>query len=166
MWVHIVQDWPAVNVSDANLSLDGFDRRILNALAADSDLTSAALGERIGLSASATHRRMSQLRERGAIAGYRAILSRAARGHPTSVMVNVTLRDQRQETMSAFEAEVADCPAVAECFLMSGEADYLLHVEVPRDDTFERIHRETLARLPGVTRLASHFVIREVVRRD
>ena len=49
---------------------------------------------------------------------------------------------------------------------MSGEADYLLHVEVPRDDTFERIHRETLARLPGVTRLASHFVIREVVRRD
>lgn len=152
--------------ADAKISLDSFDRRILAALAFDSDQTSAALGDRIGLSASATHRRIGQLRERGLIKGYRAVLSSAARGHPTSVMVNVTLRDQRQETMTAFEQEVARSDAVAECFLMSGEADYLLHVEIPRDDTFERIHRETLARLPGVTRLASHFVIREVVRRD
>ena len=49
---------------------------------------------------------------------------------------------------------------------MSGEADYMIQVEVRRDDSYERIHRETLARLPGVTRLASHFVIREVVRRS
>lgn len=152
--------------NDAQISLDMFDRRILDALRADSDLTSAELGERVGLSPSAAHRRVSQLRERGAIRGFRAVLSRAARGDPTPVMVNVTLRDQRQDTMAAFESEVARCPAVAECFLMAGEADYLLHVEVPRDDTFERIHREVLARLPGVTRLASHFVIREVVRRD
>ena len=152
--------------TDATLSLDAIDRRILAALAADSSLTSAALGERVGLSASAAHRRVAQLRERGAIAGFRAVLSRAARGHPTSVMVNVTLRDQRQDTMAAFEREVRDCPEVAECFLMSGEADYLLHVEVPTGDTFERIHREVLARLAGVTRLASHFVIREVVRRE
>lgn len=151
---------------DADISLDSFDRRILAALEGDSDLTSAELGERVGLSASAAHRRVGQLRERGLIRGFRAVLSRAARGDPTSVMVNVTLRDQRQETMAAFEAEVADCPAVSDCFLMSGEADYLLHVEVPRSDTFERIHRETLATLPGVTRLASHFVIREVLRRD
>lgn len=150
----------------AQFSLDPFDRRILIALRADSDLTSAELGDRVGLSASAAHRRVGQLRARGLIRGFRAVLSRAARGDPTPVMVNVTLRDQRQETMAAFEAEVACCPEVVECFLMTGEADYLLHVEVPRDDTFERIHRETLAALPGVTRLASHFVIREVVRRD
>lgn len=152
--------------ADTRISLDPFDRRILDALAVDSDLTSAELGDRVGLSASAAHRRVGHLRARGDIRGFRAILSRSARGDPTPVMVNVTLRDQRQDTMAAFEAEVARCPAVAECFLMAGEADYLLHVEVPRDDTFERIHREVLARLPGVTRLASHFVIREVVRRD
>jgi len=99
------------------------------------------------------------------IEGYRAILSKAGRGHPTVVMVNVTLRDQREETMAAFEREIVDCPEIRDCFLMSGEADYMLHVEVMRDDTFERIHRETLSRLPGVVRLASHFVIREVIRR-
>lgn len=145
--------------------LDRLDTRILAQLAANSDLTSAELGEAVGLSPSAAHRRAGQLRERGLIAGYRAVLSPAARGHPSVVLVNVTLRDQRQETMAAFEREIVDLPEIRDCFLMSGEADYMLHVEVKRDDSFERIHREVLARLPGVTRLASHFVIREVIRR-
>ncbi|WP_238940858.1 MULTISPECIES: Lrp/AsnC family transcriptional regulator [Sphingomonas] len=149
----------------ATIVLDALDRRILSQLAANSDLTSAELGEAVGLSPSAAHRRVATLRERGLIAGYRAVLSRAARGDPSTVLVNVTLRDQREETMAAFEREIVDCREVRECFLMSGEADYMLHVEVRRDDTFERIHRETLSRLPGVARLASHFVIREVVRR-
>lgn len=147
------------------MTFDAIDRRILDQLAIDSSLTSAELGERVGLSGSAAHRRVVALRQSGAISGYRAQLSRAARGDPTTVTVNVTLRDQRQETMAAFEREIVEVPEISACFLMTGEADYLLHVEVRRDDTFERIHRETLARLPGVVRLASHFVIREVVRR-
>jgi Lrp/AsnC family leucine-responsive transcriptional regulator len=145
--------------------LDQLDRKILSQLVANSDLTSAELGEKVGLSASAAHRRVGQLRDRGLIAGFRAVLSHEARGNPSVVMVNVTLRDQRQETMAEFEAEILDVPEIRDCFLMSGEADYMLHVEVKRDDSFERIHRETLSRLPGVTRLASHFVIREVIRR-
>lgn len=144
---------------------DPIGRNILDLLARDSQLTSAELGERVGLSASAAHRRVAQLRESGAIAGYRAILSRQARGNPSVVVVNVTLKDQRQETMAAFEREIVDCPQVVECFLMSGEADYLVHVEIVEGDTFERFHRETLSQLPGVVRLASHFVIREVMRR-
>lgn len=146
--------------------LDAIDQRILHQLASDSDLTSAELGERVGLSASAAHRRVGQLRERGLIAGFRAVLSRKARGNPNVVLVNVTLRDQREETMAAFERTIVDCPEVRDCFLMSGEADYLLHLEITRDDSYERVHRETLSRLPGVVRLASHFVIREVIRRS
>ena len=144
---------------------DRTDTRILTLLAANSDLTSAEIGEAVGLSASAAHRRVGALRASGAIAGYRAVLSRAARGYPGVVLVNVTLKDQREETMAAFERKIADVIEVRDCFLMSGEADYMLHVEVKREDAFERIHREVLSRLPGVTRLASHFVIREVLRR-
>ena len=147
-------------------SIDAIERRILTLLSANSNLTSAELGEKVGLSPSAAHRRVATLRSQGAIQGYRAILSRAARGNPGVVMVNVTLRDQRQETMAQFETDIVQCPEVVQCFLMSGEADYLLHVEIREGDTFERIHRDTLSQLPGVTRLASHFVIREVVRRD
>jgi Lrp/AsnC family transcriptional regulator, leucine-responsive regulatory protein len=146
-------------------STDAIDRRILASLSLDSDVTSAELGDRVGLSASAAHRRVAQLREAGLITGYRAVLSQEARGHPTIVLVSVTLKDQRQETMALFEREVVRVPEVRECYLMSGEADYQLHVEVSRQDTFERVHRESLARLPGVTRLASHFVIRPVVTR-
>ncbi len=145
--------------------LDALDQKILGQLLVSSDLTSAELGEKVGLSPSAAHRRVGSLKDRGLIAGFRAVLSKAARGNPSVVMVNVTLRDQREETMAAFEQQIVDVPEIRDCFLMSGEADYMLHVEVRRDDTFERIHRETLSRLPGVTRLASHFVIREVFRR-
>ncbi len=147
------------------MTLDALDQKILSHLIVSSDLTSAELGEKVGLSPSAAHRRVGSLKDRGLIAGFRAVLSKAARGNPSVVMVNVTLRDQREETMAAFEREIVDVPEIRDCFLMSGEADYMLHVEVRRDDTFERIHRETLSRLPGVTRLASHFVIREVIRR-
>ena len=145
--------------------LDALDQKILGQLLVSSDLTSAELGEKVGLSPSAAHRRVGSLKDRGLIAGFRAVLSKAARGNPSVVMVNVTLRDQREETMAAFERQIVDVPEIRDCFLMSGEAVYMLHVEVRRDDTFERIHRETLSRLPGVTRLASHFVIREVFRR-
>ena len=145
--------------------LDALDRKILSHLVVSSDLTSAELGEKVGLSPSAAHRRVGSLKERGLIAGFRAVLSKAARGNPSVVMVNVTLRDQREETMAAFERQIVEVPEIRDCFLMSGEADYMLHVEVRRDDTFERIHREPLSRRPGVTRLASHFVIREVFRR-
>ncbi|WP_242097719.1 Lrp/AsnC family transcriptional regulator [Sphingomonas sp. CROZ-RG-20F-R02-07] len=144
--------------------LDAFDVKLIHQLSVDSDLTSAELGDRVGLSASAAHRRVGQLKERGYISGFRAILSKAARGNPSSVLVNVTLRDQTEQTMAEFERRITDCAEVRECFLMSGEADYLLHVEVRENETFERVHRETLSRLPGVARLASHFVIREVVR--
>jgi DNA-binding Lrp family transcriptional regulator len=147
------------------MTLDALDQKILSHLIVSSDLTSAELGEKVGLSPSAAHRRVGSLKDRGLIAGFRAVLSKAARGNPSVVMVNVTLRDQREETMAAFEREIVDVPEIRDCFLMGGEADYMLHVEVRRDDTFERIHRETLSRLPGVTRLASHFVIREVIRR-
>jgi Lrp/AsnC family leucine-responsive transcriptional regulator len=146
-------------------SLDAIHRRILAALSADADITSAELGDRVGLSASAAHRRVTQLRDAGLIAGYRAVLSEEARGHPTLVLVSVTLKDQRQETMASFEREVVRVPEVRECYLMSGEADYQLHIEVSQRDTYERVHRESLAQLHGVTRLASHFVIRRVVTR-
>ena len=79
------------------------------------------------------------------------MLSRAARGNPGIVLVNVTLRDQRKETMAAFEPEIGHCPEIAQCFLMTGGADYMIHGEIAQGDTFERVHRDTLSQLPGVT---------------
>ena len=142
------------------------DSKILSLLRRDSSLTSEQLGTRIGLSPSATHRRVKALEESGAILGYRARLSPSARGNPSTVFVHVTLTDQRQATMMAFESALERTDHVAEAFLMSGESDYLLKVLVRADDSYERVHREILSALPGVQRLVSQFTIRTLATED
>lgn len=140
--------------------MDAIDSKILAILARDSGLTSEQLGARIGLSGSAAHRRVKSLEEVGAILGYRARLSHAARGNPSTVFVHVTLTDQRQSTMMAFEKALASTVQVGEAYLMSGESDYLLKVLVRSDDSYERVHRQILSTLPGVQRLVTQFTIR------
>ena len=146
--------------------MDKLDQKILDMLATDSSLTSERLGERVGLSPSAAHRRVKMLEEGGAILGYRARLSRVARGNPSTVFASVTLIDQRRETLEAFEAALAHCPVVFEAHLMSGESDYLLKVEIGEADSYERVHRDILAALPGVHRLVTHFSIKAVLAGD
>jgi Lrp/AsnC family transcriptional regulator, leucine-responsive regulatory protein len=145
--------------------LDDFDHRILIELERDGVLTAAALSERIGLSPSACHRRVKAMEEAGIIQGYAAILSEKALGRSATVFVAVTLENQRSETMAAFERAVAKCREVQDCHLMTGESDYLLRINIHDDDSYERVHRETLSRLPGVRRLVSNFTIRTVFRR-
>jgi DNA-binding Lrp family transcriptional regulator len=146
--------------------MDRIDRKILELLVQDSRLTGERIGDMVGLSPSAAHRRVKALEESGAIIGYRARLSAAARGNPSTVFVHVTLTDQRQATMLAFEQALAHTPQVAEAYLMSGESDYLVKVLVRDDDSYERIHREILSALPGVQRLISQFTIRTLENQD
>jgi Lrp/AsnC family transcriptional regulator, leucine-responsive regulatory protein len=143
--------------------IDQVDRRILDALARDAGLTSAALGERVGLSSSAAHRRVRLLEQRGMIDGYRARLSKAARGNPSIVFVEVTLNGQSRQVLADFEEAIEQCEEITEAHLMGGQSDYLLKVEVREGDSYERIHRELLAGLPGVQRLVSLFSIRTVI---
>jgi DNA-binding Lrp family transcriptional regulator len=145
--------------------LDEFDHKILIELERDGVLTAAALSERIGLSPSACHRRVKAMEVAGVIEGYAAILSEKALGRSSTVFVAVTLEDQRRETMAKFERAVAQCRDVQDCHLMTGESDYLLRIVIADEDRYERIHQETLSRLPGVRRLVSNFTIRTVFRR-
>ena len=142
---------------------DMIDRKIIAVLDKDSSLTSEQLGARVGLSASAAHRRVKMLEEAGTIRGYRAVLSASARGNPSTVYVAVTLTDQRRETLLAFETAVARAPEIAEGHLITGDSDYMLKVLVKEGDSFERVHRELLAALPGVQRLVTQVSIRTIV---
>jgi Lrp/AsnC family leucine-responsive transcriptional regulator len=145
--------------------LDAFDRKILFELERDGMLTGAALAERVGLSPSACHRRVKTLEGLGVIEGYAAILSDTALGRAETIFVAVTLDNQKRETMAAFERAVAQCREVQDCHLMTGESDYLLRIVISDDDRYERVHQDSLSRLPGVRRLVSNFTIRTVFRR-
>lgn len=147
------------------MKLDAVDISILTELQDNGRLTNAELAERVGLSASACHRRVKALETMGVIDRYVAILSEEALGRGITVYVQVTLDNQKRDTLQRFEDEVAHVPEVMECYLMSGEADYLVRVLVRDANDYERVHREVLSALPGVARLNSSFTIRRVFSR-
>jgi len=147
------------------VKLDSVDISILTELQEHGRLTNAELADRVGLSASACHRRVKALEQAGVIDRYVAILSEKALGRGITVYVQVTLDNQKRETLVAFEDAVETVPEVMECYLMSGDADYLVRVLVRDANDYERVHREVLSGLPGVARLVSSFTIRRVFAR-
>ena len=144
--------------------IDATDRRILAALQGDGRMTNADLAARVHLSASGCHRRVRRLEEAGVIRDYVALLDARRLGRPTTVFVEITLSGQGDAVLDAFEKAVRAIPDVLECHLMAGTADYLLKVLAADTDDFARIHRQHLARLPGVAQMQSSFSLRTVVQ--
>ncbi|MEN5100824.1 Lrp/AsnC family transcriptional regulator [Stenotrophomonas sp.] len=143
--------------------MDATDQRILAELQKDGRLTVTDLAERIGLSVSPCHRRVRALEQSGAIRGYRAELDPAALGLKFSALVFVTLRDGDRQAVDAFEHAVADVPQVLQAQRLFGDPDYLLHV-ITRDlAAFRQLYDEHLSALPGVQRLTSTLVMKDVV---
>ena len=148
------------------IMLDRIDYRIILALQEDGRLSNVQLAERIGLSPSACLRRVQILEENGIITGYAALIDAAAFGRTSHIIVAITLDRQSEDYLSAFEDAVAECPDVMECYLMAGDADYVLRLVAKDAADYERIHKEHLSRLPGVARIQSSFALRQVVRRN
>jgi len=147
------------------IAINTLDRAILGALLEDGRLSQVELSERIPLSATAIARRIRALEEKGVIEGYQARINRQALGLGMTVIVHIGLTSQNEDLLEAFEKAVASAPSVVSCHLMSGEDDYLLTVMARDLADYERIHKEQLARLPGVARLKSSFALREVANR-
>jgi Lrp/AsnC family leucine-responsive transcriptional regulator len=146
------------------MSLDTIDKRILAALQRKGRLSNADLSETVNLSPSACHRRVQRLEQEGYIRDYVALLDARKMGMPTTVFVEITLQGQADEVLDAFEKAVARIPDVLECHLMAGTADYLLKVVAENTEDFARIHRQHLARLPGVRQMQSNFALRTVFK--
>ena len=146
------------------MKLDRFDKAILQALQHDGRVSNAALAERLSLSESACLRRVRALEESGLIEGYTALINQQKAGYPVNVFVSITLDRQSQSGLTAFETAVRKIPEVMECYLMTGEHDYLLRVVVADLADFERIHSQHLTRLPSVVSVQSSFAMRTVTR--
>ena len=144
--------------------LDATDQRILALLQRKGRMTNAELSESVHLSPSACHRRVQRLEAEGVIRDYVALLDARKLGRPTTVFVEITLSGQADEVLEAFEQQVKRVPDVLECHLMAGTADYLLKVVAQDTEDFARIHRQYLARLPGVAQMHSSFALRTVFK--
>lgn len=144
--------------------IDAIDRNIMRQLQLDARVSNTRLAAAVGLSASACLRRIAALEREGYIRGYTAVLGQSDEKDGIAVIINITLERQTEEHLNKFEAAIRKFPEIQECFLMTGGSDYLLKLEVENAHDFERIHKEILAKLPGVARIHSSFSIRNVLK--
>lgn len=144
------------------MSLDRFDRTILQVLQTEGRISNTELAQRVNLSESACLRRVRALEESGLIERYAAMLNQQKAGLPVNVFVNITLDRQDEPDLRKFEESVRKIPEVMECYLMTGDYDYTLRVVVSDTADFERVHGKHLTRLPGVARVHSSFALRTV----
>lgn len=142
--------------------MDKIDIAILDMLQIDSRATIADIGDHVGLSNSAAHRRVQALQESGVITNYSARLNPQKLGLGVQAYIEITLKDQSRESMDKFEERVADMDDILECYLMSGSADYMLSVVATNLNDFDDIHRNCLSELPGVMSMTTKFLIRRI----
>lgn len=145
-----------------NLELSAVDRRILRALQEDGRMTVQAIAERVGLSASPCLRRIRQLEQAGVIAAYSAIVEQKAVGLPVSVFISIKLERQRSRELDRFGDAVRAWPEVMECYLMTGQFDYLLRVVCADLAAYESFLRDRLTQLEGVGSIESSFSLAQI----
>ena len=145
-----------------NSKLDDIDRRILLELQCNARISNVELSRLVGLSASPCLRRVKALEANGIIEGYVSLLNQSAVGYPVSVFVNVTLERQVETSLEHFEAAIKKRPEVVECYLMTGDADYLLRVVTKDLESYERFLVDHLTKIPGVNSIKSSFSLKQV----
>jgi DNA-binding Lrp family transcriptional regulator len=143
--------------------MDAMDRKILVELQQDGRLTVTELAARVRLSVSPCHRRLRDLERTGAIRGYRAVVDPAAVGLDFEALVFATLRWSDRDTVADFEQAVAAIPNVIQAQRLFGEPDYLLRVATADLAAFQQLYDQQLARLPGVQRLTSTLVMKQLI---
>ena len=138
------------------------DLRILDQLQHDGSLTNVELAKRVSLSPSPCLARVKALENSGVIQRYVALASATALGLGMTVFISISLRAQSRVTLAEFEAHIALHNEIMECYLMTGDSDYLLRVVVSDMAALERFILEQLSPIPGVEKIRSSFALKQV----
>jgi Lrp/AsnC family leucine-responsive transcriptional regulator len=144
--------------------LDEIDRKIIAALQTDGRMTAQELANRVGLSPSPCARRVRLMEDRGVITGYTAVIDQDLVDLPISVFASIKLERQREDELERFNAAISRWPEVVDCYLMTGQRDYLLRIVVRDLHAYERFLKEKLTRLDGVASIESSFALSQIKR--
>ena len=164
-WRYLPRSSPNV-VTMAKIELDAIDRRIIAALQADGRMTVQQLAAQVGLSASPCARRVRLLEQAGVIKGYTAVIDQAQIGLPISAFASIKLARQHEEDLDSFASAVSRWPEVVDCYLMTGQRDYLMRIVVRDLEAYERFLKEKLTRLSNVASIETSFALGQVKRSD
>jgi Lrp/AsnC family leucine-responsive transcriptional regulator len=145
-----------------NSPLDRIDIAILHRLQEEARLSNVELARKVHLSPSPCLARVRRLEETGVIGSYVALLDPLAVGLTVSVFIQVRLERQVERALEMFEKAISARPEVMECYLMTGDSDYLLRVVVPDVPALERFIVDFLSRVPGIGNIKSSFALKQV----
>lgn len=146
--------------------LDQVDRAIIAAIQENAKISINDLANRVGLSPSPCARRVKLLEEAGVIRGYVAVIDQEKVGFPINAFASIKLERQRQEDLDHFSKTVAGWPEVADCYLMTGQRDYLMRIVVRDLRAYERFLMEKLTQLNGIASIETSFALGQVKRSD
>jgi DNA-binding Lrp family transcriptional regulator len=145
-----------------HINLDVIDLRILAELQADGALSNVALARRVHLSPSPCLMRVKALEAGGVIQRYVALASAAALGLGLNVFISISLKEQSRQALTTFEQRIAEHDEVMECYLMTGDSDYLIRVVVRDMADLEKFILEQLTPIPGIEKIRSSFALKQV----
>jgi DNA-binding Lrp family transcriptional regulator len=143
-------------------SLDAIDRRLLDRLQGEARITNVALAESAHLSPAPCLRRVRDLEAAGVIRGYVTLLDPEAVGLDVSVFIQVSLEKQVGKALRTFEEIIDGYPEVMECYLMTGDSDYLLRVVASDLKALQGFIVERLACIPNVASIRSSITLKQV----
>jgi DNA-binding Lrp family transcriptional regulator len=144
------------------MNLDATDLRILRALQEDGGLSNVQLAQRVHLSPSPCLARVKALQAAGVIERYVALVSAASLGLGLNVFISISLTNQRKAALAEFERRIAEHDQVMECYLMTGDSDYLIRVAVADMAALEKFILEQLTPIPGIEKIRSSFALKQV----
>jgi Lrp/AsnC family leucine-responsive transcriptional regulator len=144
------------------MQLDAIDLKILRQLQADSSLTNVELARRVHLSPSPCLMRVKALEAAGVIERYVALANARALGLGLNVFISISLKEQSRESLAEFERRIAEHEEVMECYLMTGDSDYLIRVALADIAALERFILNQLTPIPGIEKIRSSFALKQV----
>lgn len=144
------------------MKLDSIDLRILAELQADGALSNVALAKKVHLSPSPCLARVKALEAAGVISRYVALANASTLGLGLNVFINISLKTQNKEALAEFEQRIAEHDEVMECYLMTGDSDYLIRVAVADIGALEKFILEQLTPIAGIEKIRSSFALKQV----
>jgi Lrp/AsnC family leucine-responsive transcriptional regulator len=142
--------------------LDTTDLRILSELQRDGSLSNVELARRVHLSPSPCLARVKALEAQGVIDRYVALANPAALGLGLNVFINISLKTQSKAALADFEERIAEHDEVMECYLMTGDSDYLIRVALPDIAALERFILDQLTPIQGIEKIRTSFTLKQV----
>lgn len=142
--------------------LDRYERKILQLLQEDASLSTAAIAERVGLSASPCWRRIDRLEREGFIRRRVALLDRQKVGLNAHIFAQVKLNAHGRANLDEFTAAIRELPEVLECYVLMGQVDFMLRIVAPDIEAYERFFFDRLSQLPGVQEVNSTVALSEI----